>query len=95
MKHCPKIQVRIFHWFRVRLQLIILILFFPSDLKKKKKKVIVIIFLPINKPSRLVVFTTSHLLSLQVIDISMILAEAIRRTHNGESVSYLFSHVPL
>lgn len=32
---------------------------------------------------------------LQVIDISMILAEAIRRTHNGESVSYLFSHVPL
>ncbi|KAM7338685.1 hypothetical protein ACRRTK_002169 [Alexandromys fortis] len=33
--------------------------------------------------------------ALQVIDISMILAEAIRRTHNGESVSYLFSHVPL
>ena len=33
--------------------------------------------------------------STQVIDISMILAEAIRRTHNGESVSYLFSHVPL
>ncbi|XP_053086467.1 ribose-phosphate pyrophosphokinase 1a isoform X1 [Pangasianodon hypophthalmus] len=32
---------------------------------------------------------------IQVIDISMILAEAIRRTHNGESVSYLFSHVPL
>ena len=31
---------------------------------------------------------------IQVIDISMILAEAIRRTHNGESVSYLFSHVP-
>uniref|UniRef100_A0A9J2PB37 Ribose-phosphate pyrophosphokinase n=1 Tax=Ascaris lumbricoides TaxID=6252 RepID=A0A9J2PB37_ASCLU len=29
------------------------------------------------------------------IDISMILAEAIRRTHNGESVSYLFSHVPM
>ncbi|KAK2856960.1 hypothetical protein Q5P01_005695 [Channa striata] len=29
---------------------------------------------------------------IQVIDISMILAEAIRRTHNGESVSYLFSH---
>ncbi|XP_065896716.1 ribose-phosphate pyrophosphokinase 1-like [Dysidea avara] len=29
------------------------------------------------------------------IDISNILAEAIRRTHNGESVSYLFSHVPL
>ncbi|XP_071847899.1 ribose-phosphate pyrophosphokinase 1 [Apostichopus japonicus] len=32
---------------------------------------------------------------ISVIDISMILAEAIRRTHNGESVSYLFSHVPL
>ncbi|XP_006896012.1 PREDICTED: ribose-phosphate pyrophosphokinase 2-like [Elephantulus edwardii] len=32
---------------------------------------------------------------IQVLDISMILAEAIRRTHNGESVSYLFSHVPL
>lgn len=31
----------------------------------------------------------------QVIDISMILAEAIRRTHNGESISYLFGHVPL
>lgn len=38
---------------------------------------------------------TSCLFSFQVIDISMILAEAIRRTHNGESVSYLFSHVPL
>jgi len=32
---------------------------------------------------------------VQCIDISMILAEAIRRTHNGESVSYLFSHVPM
>ncbi|XP_074651971.1 ribose-phosphate pyrophosphokinase 1 isoform X2 [Tubulanus polymorphus] len=32
---------------------------------------------------------------VQVIDISMILAEAIRRTHNGESVSYLFSNVPM
>lgn len=38
---------------------------------------------------------TFSLFLLQVIDISMILAEAIRRTHNGESVSYLFSHVPL
>ncbi|ETE69678.1 Ribose-phosphate pyrophosphokinase 1, partial [Ophiophagus hannah] len=36
-----------------------------------------------------------HCPKIQVIDISMILAEAIRRTHNGESVSYLFSHVPL
>jgi len=32
---------------------------------------------------------------IQCIDISMILAEAVRRTHNGESVSYLFSHVPM
>ncbi|KAL4230197.1 Ribose-phosphate pyrophosphokinase 2 [Mactra antiquata] len=32
---------------------------------------------------------------IQCLDISMILAEAIRRTHNGESVSYLFSHVPM
>uniref|UniRef100_A0AC35F5H4 Ribose-phosphate diphosphokinase n=1 Tax=Panagrolaimus sp. PS1159 TaxID=55785 RepID=A0AC35F5H4_9BILA len=32
---------------------------------------------------------------LKCIDISMILGEAIRRTHNGESVSYLFSHVPM
>ncbi|KAJ1060536.1 hypothetical protein K5549_014882 [Capra hircus] len=36
-----------------------------------------------------------HCSKIQVIDISMILAEAIRRTHSGESVSYLFSHVPL
>jgi ribose-phosphate pyrophosphokinase len=32
---------------------------------------------------------------LKVIDISWILAEAIRRTHNGESVSYLFENVPI
>ncbi|TKR57729.1 hypothetical protein L596_030391 [Steinernema carpocapsae] len=32
---------------------------------------------------------------IKCIDISMILAEAIRRTHNGESVSYLFKHVPM
>ena len=32
---------------------------------------------------------------IQEIDISTIRAEAIRRAHNGESVSYLFSHVPL
>jgi len=31
---------------------------------------------------------------LKVIDISSVLSEAIRRTHNGESVSYLFDHVP-
>ncbi|KAJ3206811.1 Ribose-phosphate pyrophosphokinase 2 [Entophlyctis luteolus] len=30
---------------------------------------------------------------LKVIDVSGLLAEAIRRTHNGESISYLFSHV--
>jgi ribose-phosphate pyrophosphokinase len=31
---------------------------------------------------------------IEVIDVSMIFAEAVRRTHNGESVSYLFSNVP-
>ncbi|XP_072322069.1 ribose-phosphate pyrophosphokinase 2-like [Eucyclogobius newberryi] len=31
---------------------------------------------------------------IQVIDISRILAEAIRRTHNSESMSYLFRRVP-
>lgn len=31
---------------------------------------------------------------LQCIDVSMMFAEAVRRTHNGESVSYLFSNVP-
>jgi ribose-phosphate pyrophosphokinase len=32
---------------------------------------------------------------IQIIDIAPILAEAIRRTHNHESISFLFSHVPL
>ena len=32
--------------------------------------------------------------SCQVIDVSMMFAEAVRRTHNGESVSYLFENVP-
>ncbi|XP_067612684.1 ribose-phosphate pyrophosphokinase 1 isoform X6 [Eurosta solidaginis] len=31
---------------------------------------------------------------IQCIDVSMMFAEAVRRTHNGESVSYLFSNVP-
>jgi ribose-phosphate pyrophosphokinase len=31
---------------------------------------------------------------LQIVDISPTLAEAIRRTHNGESVSFLFTHAP-
>jgi len=31
---------------------------------------------------------------LEVIDISVILSEAIRRTHNGESVSFLLQNVP-
>lgn len=30
---------------------------------------------------------------LKIIDVSGILGETIRRTHNGESVSYLFSNV--
>ena len=31
---------------------------------------------------------------IEIIDISSTLAEAIRRLHNGESVSYLFNNVP-
>ena len=31
---------------------------------------------------------------IDTIDIAPTLAEAIRRTHNGESISYLFSHAP-
>jgi len=31
---------------------------------------------------------------LKVVDVSPTLAEAIRRTHNGESVSFLFTHAP-
>lgn len=31
---------------------------------------------------------------IKILDISPTLAEAIRRLHNGESVSYLFNHVP-
>ena len=31
---------------------------------------------------------------IRTIDIAPILAEAVRRTHNGESISYLFNHVP-
>lgn len=31
---------------------------------------------------------------LRSVDISATLSEAIRRTHNGESISYLFSHAP-
>ena len=31
---------------------------------------------------------------LETIDVSPTLAEACRRTHNGESVSYLFRHAP-
>lgn len=47
------------------------------------------------------IFIKSKFLSLtfcqclfQCIDVSMMFAEAVRRTHNGESVSYLFSNVP-
>ncbi len=39
-------------------------------------------------------FLTFLLCLFQCIDVSMMFAEAVRRTHNGESVSYLFSNVP-
>ena len=52
-----------------------------------------------SKLSRLVVTNTvpheekkEQCSRLETIDISPTLAEACRRTHNGESVSYLFSH---
>jgi len=32
---------------------------------------------------------------IETIDISPTLAEACRRTHNGESVSFLFKHAPV
>lgn len=32
---------------------------------------------------------------IEVIDVSATLAEAIRRTHNGESVSFLFTRAPM
>lgn len=32
---------------------------------------------------------------IKVIDVAPIFAEAIRRTHNGESISFLFNNVPL
>ncbi|CAJ2511753.1 Uu.00g073780.m01.CDS01 [Anthostomella pinea] len=31
---------------------------------------------------------------IRVVDVSPTIAEAIRRTHNGESVSFLFNHAP-
>ncbi len=31
---------------------------------------------------------------IATIDVSSTFAEAIRRTHHGESISYLFHHVP-
>ena len=44
---------------------------------------------------RVLLYWCCVIVSLKVIDVSMMLAEAIRRTHNGESVSYLFSNVPM
>ena len=32
---------------------------------------------------------------IEVLDVSATLAEAIRRTHNGESVSFLFTRAPM
>ncbi|KAL6937860.1 ribose-phosphate pyrophosphokinase [Hanseniaspora osmophila] len=52
-----------------------------------------------SKLSRVVCTNTvpvnSNLAILDQIDISPTLAEAIRRLHNGESVSYLFTHAPI
>lgn len=32
---------------------------------------------------------------LEILDVSALLSEAIRRTHNGESISYLLQNIPL
>lgn len=55
-----------------------------------------------SKLSKIVVTNTVNLTDkpsrcskIEVVDISPTLAEACRRTHNGESVSYLFSHAPV
>ena len=32
---------------------------------------------------------------IRTIDVSLLLAEAVRRIHNGESMSYLFRNVPM
>jgi ribose-phosphate pyrophosphokinase len=54
-----------------------------------------------SKLSRVVVTNTvplgekeNNCARLRIMDISPTLAEAIRRTHNGESVSFLFTHAP-
>lgn len=44
--------------------------------------------------SSCIFFFFNQLDFFQCIDVSMMFAEAVRRTHNGESVSYLFSNVP-
>ena len=44
------------------------------------------------------VFHNSHghcCSKIRSIDISILLAEAIRRTYHGESMSYLFRNIPL
>lgn len=51
-----------------------------------------------NAPVILKMRCTSHMFVAKSVSkcnliISIVLAEANRRTHNGESVSYLFSHV--
>ena len=37
---------------------------------------------------------TGPLRKVRVIDLSAVFAESVRRTHNGESVSFLFQNVP-
>ena len=40
-------------------------------------------------------FVLTMMFMLQCIDISSMISEAIRRTHHGESVSYLFYNTPI
>ena len=63
----------------------------PQDRHMKECSKIQVIQTKENKGFFIVTF---FILSWKVIDVSMMFAEAVRRTHNGESVSYLFSNVP-
>jgi ribose-phosphate pyrophosphokinase len=38
--------------------------------------------------------TTAPTHKVRIIDLSPVFAESVRRTHNGESISFLFQNVP-
>lgn len=66
-------------------------LFWPSDFSINSISfVAVVITNPIPQEDKM-----NHRCKTQVISISMVFAEAIRRAHNGESASSLFSYVSI